>query len=174
MSSEDKLFNVLNILPEDSVKEFYENHSTYNEGDAGIDLFLPEDVSILAGESVIIDLRIKCEMVETNIESGKERFVSYFIYPRSSISKTPLILANSVGVIDRGYRGSLKIALKYIPTLTDQIHHERTREINSFKLKRGERLVQICLPSLDPFSIEVVDSVSNTDRGEGGFGSTGK
>jgi dUTP pyrophosphatase len=170
----DKVFKTLHILPESHVKDLYESHSSYNEGDAGLDLFIPNDITVSCNDTVIVDLCVKCEMVETDIETGIERFLSYYVYPRSSIYKTPFILANSVGVIDKGYRGSLKVILKYIPRMEDIVYYNTHRVFPTYTIKRGERLTQLCLPSLEPFSFELVDSLSETERGEGGLGSTGK
>ena len=63
---------------------------------------------IKAGDTAKIKLGISCENTD-----GK----GYFLFPRSSISKTPLIMANHVGIIDKGYRGNIKVAIKYIPNL---------------------------------------------------------
>jgi len=89
--------------------------------------------------------------------------VGYFLYPRSSTgTKTPLRLANSIGIIDSGYRGN------YIAAF-DNIRSE------SFKVERLQRLVQICPPNLTyPLRVELVDELEQTARGAGGFGSTGK
>ena len=94
-----------------------------------------------------------------------EKNVSYYLYARSSIYKTPLILANSVGIIDAGYRGEIMGAFRYIP---------RSDSDEEYTVKRGTRLLQICSRDLSPFSFSVVDELSETRRGEGGFGSTGK
>ena len=81
--------------------------------------------------------------------------------PRSSIPKTPLRLSNSIGLIDAGYRGELQAPL-------DNISDE------NYLVKAGTRLFQIVNPDLSTFSsINIVDKLSETDRGEGGFGSTG-
>ena len=103
--------------------------------------------------------------------------VSYYLYPRSSISKTPLRLANSVGIIDAGYRGYIIAALTYTPT------HEHFMEINAnkfidleknkFILEAGTRIVQICSGDLTPVKYELKTELTETDRGDGGFGSTG-
>ena len=105
----------LYLKPEDeSVEQFYKNYSSYHEGDSGLDLFVPNDIEVKCGETVFIDLKIKCEMLNDEKDN-----ISYSLYARSSISKTPLILANSVGIIDAGYRGSIKAAVKYIPSYDD-------------------------------------------------------
>ena len=85
------------------------------------------------------------------------------MYPRSSLSKTALRLANCTGIIDAGYRGPL---IGMFDCLTD------THEILKFT-----RLLQICAPNLMPTFVRVIDTVEElgpeTSRGEGGFGSTG-
>ena len=144
----------LKIIPENSeVSELYSNHSTYHQGDSGLDLFFPEDVEVGPGETKIIDLKIKCEAFHIGIN------VSYYLYPRSSISKTPLRMANSVGIIDAGYRGSIMVAVD-------------NRSESIYRVQTGQRLFQICSPILAPVSFELVNALSNTSRGEGGFGST--
>jgi dUTP pyrophosphatase len=95
-------------------------------------------------------------------DDNSPRSYPYYIYPRSSINKTKLRLANSVGIIDAGYRGELMIAL-------DNISNEPV-EIEPFS-----RLVQVCMPDLNPFGVKIVNKdFDKTKRGEGGFGSTGK
>jgi len=144
----------LKILPENQeVRDLYSNHSTYHEGDSGLDLFFPSDVVIGPNETKIIDLKIKCEAINLGIN------VSYYLYPRSSISKTPLRMANSVGIIDAGYRGSIMVAVD-------------NRSQESYTIEAGQRLFQICSPVLAPISFELVNALSDTSRGEGGFGST--
>lgn len=85
-----------------------------------------------------------------------------FIFPRSSISNYSLILANSVGLVDSGYKGELKVRFKKIGD-KDKIY-----EI-------GNKVAQLVLmPIAIANSIEVVDELSATDRGTGGFGHSGK
>jgi len=147
----------LSILPENlEIRTRYENHSTYHTGDSGLDLFFPEDVNINSGETKLISLGIKCEAYPSK---NKEHNVSYYLYPRSSISKTPLRMANSVGIIDAGYRGSLMVAL-------DNISDE------PYCIEAGQRLFQICAPSLSSLTFDLVNHLSVSARGEGGFGST--
>lgn len=85
-----------------------------------------------------------------------------FIFPRSSISNYSLILANSVGVVDSGYRGELKIRFKKIGD-KDKIYN------------LGDKVAQLVLmPIAIATSIEVVEELAPTNRGIGGFGHTGK
>jgi len=147
----------LSILPEDSeIQSMYQDHSTYHEGDSGLDLFFPEDVNMEPHETKIISLGIKCEAYPSR---NKEHNISYYLYPRSSISKTPLRMANSVGIIDSGYRGPIMIAL------------DNTQD-TTYRIEADQRLFQICSPTLAPDSFELTNCLSDTTRAEGGFGST--
>ena len=147
----------LNILPaNENVSEFYQNHSTYHEGDSGLDLFFPERVTIEPHSMKLITLQIKCEAYKDLEETCS---CSYYLYPRSSISKTPLRMANSVGIIDAGYRGDIMVAV-------DNISDE------PYTIEVHDRLFQICSPNLDPITFGLVNQLSETTRGTGGFGST--
>ena len=85
----------------------------------------------------------------------------FYLYARSSIYKTPFILANNVGIIDSGYRGNLCAAL---------YNHGANENV----LKMGKRMVQICMPDLSgEFHVRLVNELDDTSRGSGGFGSTG-
>src|SRR3989338_92803 len=98
----------------------YQKHDTFHEGDAGLDLFAPEDVIIPAQtRGYVLNLGIQCEMVlryhtgyQDRGHNGGTLYVpqiqnlSYYLYARSSLgTKTPLRMANCVGIIDAGYRG---------------------------------------------------------------------
>ena len=147
----------LKILSDnESVYNQYLNHTTYHEGDSGLDLFFTEDISIDPKETKIISLGIRCEAFPTK---EKEHNISYYLYPRSSISKTPLRMANSVGIIDAGYRGLLCAA---VDNTSDE----------PYTIRGGQRLFQLCSPTLSPISFELTNTLSGTTRGEGGFGST--
>ena len=139
------------------LKSLYTNHQHYNPGDSGLDLFCPEDIIIGPGETMKIDLQIQCEALHDNIENNN---VSYYLYPRSSIIKTPLRLSNSVVIIDAGYRGNIIACVDNIKNY-------------EFKIEKGSRLFQICGPTLEPIEIRVINELSNSQRGSGGFGSTG-
>jgi dUTP pyrophosphatase len=145
----------------DDVKEMYSNHSTYHKGDSGLDLFIIEDITIEPGEMKLVGLGIQCQL-QSNVWycPWKKNYHSYMMFPRSSICKSPLRLANSIGLIDGGYLGELKAALY---NTSDK----------SFNLKKGERYVQLVLPNLSEVSFEVVSELRDTSRGNQGFGSTG-
>ena len=138
----------------ESIKEMYASHSTYNPDDSGLDLFIVADEIIPAGETRLINLGISCQLKEG------EKYFSYNMYSRSSISKTPLRLANGVGLCDAGYLGPLKAAL----------HNTGTSD---YTVKKGERYVQLARPDLGEVSFELVEDFGRiTSRGDGGFGST--
>jgi dUTP pyrophosphatase len=126
--------------------------------DAGFNLICPTDMEFPGFRTTTIDMNVRGAMT---LEGAP---VGYFLYSRSSTgTKTPLRLANSVGVIDSGYRGT------YI-TAFDNVR------VPSFLVEKGQRLVQICPPNLTyPLRVELVEELNvNTARGAGGFGSTGK
>lgn len=83
------------------------------------------------------------------------------VFPRSSISKTPHILSNSVGVIDSGYRGEIKVRFR---NLSDKEHLEY-----SF----GDRIAQLIIIPYPRITFVESEQLSDTARGTGGFGSTG-
>lgn len=80
------------------------------------------------------------------------------IFPRSSISNTGLILANSIGVIDSGYRGSIKCRFKWIK--------------DTKMYAEGERVAQLIILPYPQIEFEEVQELSASERGDGGFGST--
>lgn len=82
------------------------------------------------------------------------------IYPRSSLSNTGLILANHVGVIDQNYRGSIKCRFKAVP--------------NTDIYSVGDRIAQLIIQPCPKIEFEVVDELSDTNRNDLGFGSSGK
>jgi dUTPase len=126
-----------------------------------------------------VDFKIKCstEMYILNrfrISENEQRFIKhqtgFYMYPRSSLSKTNLRLANSTGIIDAGYRGNLI-------GMFDVVNIEEHDNSYDYLIKPYTRLLQICAPSLVPIYVEIVDTENElgtmTERGTGGFGSTG-
>jgi dUTP pyrophosphatase len=121
------------------------------EGDAGMDLVATEitsnttfDISYGTGISLEIP----------------EGFVG-LVFPRSSIRIYDLTLSNSVGVIDSGYRGEIQATFK------------KTNGLDSLSYKVGDRIAQIMIIPYPSIDFQEVEYLSNTQRGEGGFGSTG-
>lgn len=133
-----------------------------NHIDAGFDLFCPETKRFTSCGVNKLDYQIICSAKLMNTNSSFN--TGFYMYPRSSISKTNIRLANNVGIIDAGYRGHLMGMFDVI--YVDEIN------VNNF-----DRHLQICAPGLIPIIVEIVDSREElgeeTARGDGGFGSTG-
>jgi dUTP pyrophosphatase len=171
--------------------------------DAGFDLFLPEnedpDEIDKCGDTVRffgtgwknkgpvnkVDFKIKCS-ARMYCDTDKNFNTGYYMYPRSSLSKTKLRLANSVGIIDSGYRGNL-IGMFDVVNIEDRpltdsksssVQDPDACAIADYFAKVNDRLIQICAPGLVPIYVEVVETIEDlgnyTERGSGGFGSTGK
>lgn len=186
---------------EEVVKEYYSNHGTFHDGDAGLDLFCLEDLTVppraysvkmplgvcmeafykretpqggsgissyggqqhfsLGGNVYVGDSAMRWKDSGSSDGQHVRQPTGFYLYPRSSTgSRTPIRLSNSVGIVDSGYRGPLTAILDNV---SDQ----------PFVMHKGERYFQVCAPNLTPISFTVVDQLSDTTRGEGGFGSTG-
>ena len=134
------------------IKKLSENAviPTYaKEGDAGMDVVATRIInerldSITYGTDIALEI--------------PEGFVG-LVFPRSSIRKTDLILSNSVGVIDSGYRGEIQATFK---------------RSGVYAYAVGDRIAQIMIIPHPDIQFEEADELSDTERGEGGFGSTGK
>ena len=145
------------INPENNVKQLYIDRlsdSNCNKDDSGFDLFIPEDITIPAGAKGFKIKHNICCM------PGEDHVGGYYLYPRSSISKGPLRLSNSVGIIDCGYRGDITAAVDNIGDC-------------DYFLAKGTRNFQLCSPDLKPMDVVLVNQLSESSRGSGGFGSTG-
>ena len=109
---------------------------------------------------------------------GKYIPVSFTTHPRSSIYKTPLRITNSTGIIDSGYRGNLMGVFDVLSFYKKKIKDNMEQSWENYKINKNERFIQICAPGLEPFVVELVDKAEDlseeTDRGDKGFGSSGK
>lgn len=141
------------------------------EGDAGMDL-----------TATSIDYENKIITYTTGISIEIPTGYVGLIYPRSSIFKKDLILSNSVGVIDSGYRG--EICLKFQPTFEvsgSRVRHDKTEveltgatfnnKLNIYQV--GDRIGQIIIIPYPYIEFQEVEELSKTERGAGGYGSTG-
>lgn len=164
---EDNLY-----IRDDELVEMYKNKAAQHNSsvmnnpftDSGVDLFLPYRVNFEGTtESQFVDLKIKAVMTYCDVTLNTLTPCPFQIYPRSSISKTPLMLANHTGIIDSGYRGNLIAAF-------------RNLDPNRYSVDKYIRLVQICHPTLCPIFVTFANNeneFSSTERNAGGFGSTG-
>ena len=122
---------------------------------AGWDLYAVDDYQIFPFDTCLIDTGVAME-IPIGCFGG--------LHARSGLStKRKLLLANGVGVVDADYRGSIKVPLYNASVETQWI-------------RKGERVAQIIIiPFADKIDdFQIADELSETDRGEGGFGSTGK
>jgi len=155
------MYLLIKVSPENC--DLYHGHSSYH-GDSGLDLFIVKNQIIPAKSlGTPINLDVKCAAYSDKLSSCacQEASLPYLLVPRSSISKTPLRMSNSIGVIDFQYRGSL---IAMVDNHSDQ----------DYEVKRGQRYFQIISPTMEPISFELTDKLAETSRGSGGFGSTGR
>ena len=155
--------NELRSLYETKIKDHNNKFLTSVFMDSGFDVYVPKDSAFdRQFDTKFIDMEIKTEMIYCEVDTDKLSTCAYTVHPRSSISKLPLMLANHTGIIDSGYRGSLIGAFRsFLPA--------------RYVVPRETRLLQICHPTLCPIYVVIVneDDLSTTERGAGGFGSTG-
>lgn len=137
------------------------NNETTNHFDSGFDLFSNKDTIVCADGYHMGFKHDMCVQCAAYVNGKPSPF---YMYPRSSIVKTPLRLANSVGIIDSGYRGNLMGVFDVFPDTS----------ISNYTIESGVRLLQICSPWLGPIRVNLVDELDETSRGAGGFGSTGR
>ena len=139
----------------DVMKTFSDAHlPTYaRDGDAGADLYSLHAVNILPGEY---------KLVSTGIAMAIPQGYVGLIHPRSGLSaKHGITVLNAPGTIDAGYRGEIKVLL---------INHGK--EI--YNIERAERIAQLVIQKVENVFFEPVDELDATERGIGGFGSSGK
>lgn len=167
----------LELLVEPWATKYYKNELNRPNDNAGYDLFCENcKISAYSSASHFINQGVRARLVRV---LGDEPYsqghylnasaqlpqeeVHYRLVPRSSISKTPLMMANSEGIIDRTYRGLLKAPVR------NMVFND------AYEITEGTRLFQIVAPDLGHIrEVRLVDSLPETQRGEGGFGSTGK
>ncbi|GEN82250.1 deoxyuridine 5'-triphosphate nucleotidohydrolase [Sporosarcina luteola] len=141
-------FNLkVKLINEDALLPFQAN-----PGDAGFDLFAIEEKLIRPGEAELISTGIKLELPQ-----GTEAQVR----PRSGLAlKHSVTILNSPGTIDEGYRGEIKVIL---------INHGK----EDFKIEKQMRIAQMVIAPIAKVNITQVEELSNSERGFGGFGSSG-
>ena len=125
-----------------------------HSGDAGIDLFSTHDATLYMGDTVAVN---------TGLIFGIPFGYCGLILPRSSMGKRGIIIPNSPGLIDSGYRGELKVLLL---NLSNQI----------YKVNKGDKIAQLVIVQHERITPQKVEELPlpSDDRGVGGFGSSGK
>lgn len=125
------------------------------DGDAGVDLVARENATIVAGGGRAL--------IPTGIAVAIPPGYAGFVQPRSGLALSHGITClNTPGLIDSGYRGELKVLL----INTDPDH--------DFTVNRGERIAQLVIQAVEHVAFVEVDELSDTERGLGGFGHTGR
>ena len=119
---------------------------------AGMDFYQPESVVVEPRQTQYVTLGLAMEIPKGYM---------LMLAPRSSMSKTPLVIPNSFGVIDADYRGEIKGIFKN--TSDDE-----------YLIQKGDRLLQGILVPVGALKLLEVDELTETERGSGGIGSTGK
>ncbi len=124
-------------------------------GDAGVDLVAAGDLELAPGGGR--------GLVPTGIAVAIPRGYAGFIQPRSGLAlKHGVTCLNTPGLIDSDYRGELKVLLV------------NTDPTEPFLVRRGERIAQLVVQAVEHVLFEEADELDDTDRGEGGFGHTGR
>ncbi len=124
-------------------------------GDAGVDLRATESVTLLPGGGRAL--------VPTGIAVAIPRGYAGFVQPRSGLAlKHGVTCLNTPGLIDADYRGELKVLLV------------NTDPAESFEIERGERIAQLVIQAVEHVQFVEVDELDDTERGDGGFGHTGR
>lgn len=136
----------MNIMLDSTALMPKRGHAT----DAGLDLLSPIDVVVPAGGSAIIDTGVHIEL--PNGTAG-------FLKSKSGLNVKHGI--TSEGVIDVGYTGSIVCKIYNLSN-------------DDYKVKRGDKITQLVIVKIETPSLKVVDKFNETERGEGGFGSTGR
>ena len=144
--NEGVLVKVKKLVPEAVIPSYSK------PGDAGMDLTITKEIENTSF-SVSYGFGIAMEIPKSYVG---------LVFPRSSVRNQDLILSNCVGVIDSGYRGELQATFK------------KTQGLDSIKYKVGERGAQIIILPYPTIYMTEVPELSDTERGDGGFGSTGK
>ncbi|MGN1394078.1 MAG: dUTP diphosphatase [Succinivibrionaceae bacterium] len=124
----------------------------------GMDIYLQNDVDLVVGKDNVINLGFCAEVPENHVA---------LLLPRSGTGIKGIGLRNTVGVIDSDYRG------EWIAHVVIDEQDENAFG-NTLSYKRGDRLIQCLIVPVKRETIEIVDELSTTERGAGGFGSTDK
>lgn len=122
-------------------------------GDAGADLRSAINTELLPGHRLLIPTGVKAAVPEG---------YALFVHPRSGLAlKHGITVLNTPGTVDSGYRGEIGVIL-----------HNTSGA--SFEIRRGDRIAQAVIQKVETVNFQVVEELDTTERGAGGFGSTGK
>lgn len=166
----DAGFDILSPNPNKKDNKYYNGITCYGIGWKDVSPVNKIDFGIKCSSEIILMDKFNV----TNSVTTKSYKTGYYIYPRSSLSKTKLRLANSTGIIDAGYRGNL---IGMFDIVNMDISNESDDRDYDEIVYPYTRLIQVCAPGLVPIYVDIVSSVEElgekTLRDNGGFGSTG-
>lgn len=147
----------------------FENIIEPRSGDLGYDLIASSE-PIFENDFIEYETNVKIEPTNKNIHA--------LVLPRSSISKTRLVLANGPALIDNSYRGAIRLRFRYIPNCKDYHivdYNNLKMTINEdYIYKKGDKIAQLVFIEDFPKKLIECTDLSDSERGNGGFGSTGK
>jgi dUTP pyrophosphatase len=122
-------------------------------GDAGADLYAREDVTLKPGERRLVPTGIALALPEGHVA---------LVHPRSGLAhRSGLSIVNAPGTIDAGYRGEVQVCLVNLDLTTP------------IELRRGDRIAQLVIQRFETATFVEVDTLADSSRGAGGYGSTG-
>lgn len=124
-----------------------------HHGDAGLDLMAAENALLYPGDRQAVDTGVSVEI--------PDGYVGLLCARSGNAARRGLGIVNGVGVIDSGYRGPVNVLL---------INHGR----NNLAVMRGDRIAQLLIVPIETPDVEIVDRLSDSDRGTGGLGSSGR
>ena len=142
------------------------------EGDAGIDLLamIDDSITLYPGEMHFVNTGIAISMPENNMMG--------MIVPRSGSGSKGLVLKNGTGIIDSGYRGEIKLVICNSNPIKYRFNKFSNRisviKENGITIAPGDRIAQLIFVPIIRTTFNIVDTLDETSRGEGGFSSTGK
>ena len=146
----------MEVLQIKKLKENAKVPTRGTQGSAGLDLCacIDEPITLNCGDTAVIPTGIAIALPSANYGA--------FVFPRSGIAvKHGIGLLNSVGVVDSDYRGEVMVGV---------INQKR----EAYTIEPGERIAQMVIMPVSMMPVEEVSELNETDRGDGGFGSTGK
>lgn len=160
------------------LKDGTELISYAHDGDAGLDLCATDDVTLMPQE---------WQMVGSGISMAIPKGFVGLVVPRSGMGCKGLVLKNTLGVIDSTYRGEIKVPLfNNNPTykwrrlghairvaLCSVLRRERIEPAGTIHVRKGDRVAQLLIVPVAIAHLMQVDTLEESERGQGGFGSTG-
>lgn len=132
-------------------------------GDAGLDLYSVEDADVVTGEVTAVSTGLAVEIPDGYVG---------LVHPRSGLAfKEGVTVVNAPGTIDAGYRGEVKVALTTVKALVDKLGM-RCMPVRT-RIKKGDRVAQLVVQAVELPVPVFEDELPDSERGTGGYGSTG-